>query len=102
LDAQVKNSMSDQGPNATADNGVSTSRSGKGPNGPADAEVSKSPFAQGLDENAMTADEEMVFMILFRCQGYRSEHVKNLLKIQVKVWTPQVPSGHHLWKSKFV
>jgi hypothetical protein len=54
--------VSDQGPNATADGGVSNSRYGRGLDGPADVEVSKSPSAQGLDEIAMTTDEERVFM----------------------------------------
>jgi len=63
----------DQGLNTTADGGVSSSRSGRGPDGPADAKVIKSLFAQGLDENAITANEESVFMISSGRQGYRSE-----------------------------
>jgi hypothetical protein len=39
----------------------------QGLDGPADAEVSKSPFVQGPDKNAMTADEERVFMHSSRC-----------------------------------
>jgi hypothetical protein len=61
-DSQVKNSASYQGPNSTADGGVNSSRSGTSPEVPADVKVSKSLFAQGLDENAMIADEERVFM----------------------------------------
>jgi hypothetical protein len=34
----------------------------QGPNGSADAEVSKSHFPQGPDKNAMTVNEERVFM----------------------------------------
>jgi hypothetical protein len=63
LDPQVKNSMSYQRlPNATADDVVSGSRSRIGPDDPADAEVNKFPFAQGLNENAMIANKERVFM----------------------------------------
>jgi hypothetical protein len=61
-DVQVRNSVYDQGLNATADGGVSSSRSRRGPDDPTDTKVSKSPFAQGPDKNAMIADEERVFM----------------------------------------
>jgi hypothetical protein len=71
--------VSNKGPNATTDSGVSSSRSGtgpdgiadpevsslwsgRGPDGPADTEISKSPFAQGSNEDVMTVDEERVFM----------------------------------------
>jgi hypothetical protein len=67
LDAQVRNSVSDQGPNTTADAEVSSSRFGRGPDGLEDTEVSKFPFAQGSNENAMIADEEMFFMQPYRC-----------------------------------
>jgi hypothetical protein len=73
--ALIRNSVSDQGPNATVDCGVSSSRSRRGSDGPVDAKVSKSPFTQDPDENVMIADEERVFMILSRCQGYWSGHV---------------------------
>jgi hypothetical protein len=52
-DAQVRNSVFNKVPNATADSGVSSSRSGRGLDGPADAEVSKFLFAQGPDEYAV-------------------------------------------------
>ncbi len=53
--------------NATTYGGVSSSRFGRGPDGLEDTEVSKFPFAQGSNENAMIADEEMFFMQPYRC-----------------------------------
>jgi hypothetical protein len=101
--ALIRNSVSDQGPNATVDCGLSSSRSRRGSDGPVDAKVSKSPFAQDPDEKCDDCGRRKGFHDIVqtpRLLGWTRD--RNLLKIQVKVRTPQALSGHRLWKSEFV
>jgi hypothetical protein len=79
---QVKISVSDQGSNATTNDGVSSSSFERGLDVPADAEVSKSPFAQGSDEKCDDCGRRKGFHDIVRTPRLPVQtRLRNLLKI---------------------
>jgi hypothetical protein len=70
-------------PNATADGEVSSSRFGTSLDGPVEAEVNKSPFAQGLEEYAVTADGGTTLCNRSNTRVSRSGHFSEFYEVLV-------------------